>query len=103
MIRRFGNVVLTGEEMKFEYFSQTFSKYFKICAYSPRKELLAIIFDDITEQKLAEKALKESEMKLIKLNADKDRFIYILGHDLKSPFNAILGFTELLSRKYPKL
>ena len=96
MIKRFGNVVLTGEEMKFEYFSPAFSKYFKICAYSPRKDLLAIIFDDITEQKLAEKALKESEMKLIKLNADKDRFIYILGHDLKNPFNAILGFTDLL-------
>lgn len=33
---------------------------------------------------------------LEKLNADKDRFIAILSHDLKSPFTSILGFLELL-------
>lgn len=40
---------------------------------------------------------------LERLNADKDRFIAILSHDLKSPFTAILGFLELLTtglRKY---
>ncbi len=40
---------------------------------------------------------------LEKLNIDKDRFISILAHDLKSPFNIILGFLGLLStniRKY---
>lgn len=40
--------------------------------------------------------VKESEEKLIHLNADKDRFITILSHDLKSPFNTILGFLSLL-------
>ncbi|MGE5420443.1 MAG: CHASE domain-containing protein [Chloroflexota bacterium] len=42
-------------------------------------------------------------MQLERLNADKDRFIAILSHDLKSPFTAILGFLELLTkglRKY---
>ncbi len=45
----------------------------------------------------AEQALKESEKQLTRLNADKNLFISILGHDLKNPFNNILGFTEILA------
>ena len=41
--------------------------------------------------------LKQSEIELFQLNTDKDRFISILGHDLKSPLTAVLGLSELLS------
>lgn len=45
----------------------------------------------------------ELNLQLERLNSDKDRFISILSHDLKSPFTSILGFLELLTtnlRKY---
>jgi PAS domain S-box-containing protein len=61
------------------------------------------IIIDITERVLADAEIKKVNEELIKLNTDKDRLISILGHDLKSPFNAILGFLELLTenvRKY---
>lgn len=38
----------------------------------------------------------ELENELRKLNADKDQFIRILGHDLRTPFNALIGFSDLL-------
>ncbi len=47
-------------------------------------------------------ALKQREEQLQKLNNDKDRFMQILSHDLKSPFNAILGFSELLLNNFRK-
>ena len=42
----------------------------------------------------------EMEKQLIQLNADKDRFMSIIAHDLRSPFNAILGFSELVLKNF---
>jgi PAS domain S-box-containing protein len=62
-------------------------------------EVIGILgtYIDITERKNVELALQESEKQLRQLNVDKDRFISILGHDLKNPFYNILGFSEILS------
>jgi signal transduction histidine kinase len=50
-----------------------------------------------------EEALRESEKQLRQLNADKDRFLIILGHDLINPFNTLLGYSELLLADIRKL
>ncbi len=43
--------------------------------------------------------LQESEHQLKKSNQSKDRFFSIIAHDLRSPFNVILGYLDLLTDK----
>ena len=46
---------------------------------------------------------EENEKRLLQLNVDKDRFISILGHDLKNPINNLLGLSEALTEDIRKL
>lgn len=84
-----------------------------ICAVS-RKELnlppqtrdiLKIIGARVSaeiERKKALQALEKSEAELRESNATKDKFFSIIAHDLKNPFNSILGISNLLMLNYAK-
>lgn len=55
--------------------------------------------NDISRRMEAQKALKENEAHLKELNITKDKFFSIIAHDLKSPFNSIVGLSDLLVKE----
>jgi PAS domain S-box-containing protein len=61
VIEIYGRVVLTGKPEKFEIYVNALSAWFQVSVYSPQKEYFVAVFDVITERKLTETALHESE------------------------------------------
>ncbi len=80
-------VAITGISTVFESYYKPMDKYFIISVFSPQKDQFATVFKDITDIKLAEKKIKESEEKftlfmknlplVIVIRDTQGRYIYL--------------------------
>jgi len=59
-IGTYGNLVMTGEEARFEQFSDVLGKWFSIYAYCPVEGQFAVLFTDITEKREFQRSLERS-------------------------------------------
>jgi PAS domain S-box-containing protein len=62
------------------------------------RQLLYSIIHDITERKLAEEALRQSNDQLRELNNQKNEFLGMAAHDLRNPIAVIQNSSSVLSR-----
>ena len=77
-IEEYGRVGLTGEPLQVEYFSPDLNRWYRIYAYRTFQDRIAVVFNDITERKESEAALREIQK--------ENEFLADLIHRSSQPF-----------------
>jgi len=91
-------IFVTLEDIsKYKEDQQYYRRYF---------EEIQITRDDLevrtSELAMLNEKLRQSEIELEKMNKNKDRFFSIISHDLRSPFNSLLGLTRWMMEDFDR-
>lgn len=71
----YGRVATTGKSTRLENYSESLNKWYSIIAYCPAKGQFVTVFEDITERKHAEGALRASESRFKLLSDTAGRLL----------------------------
>lgn len=89
-----------SESIVMEIAQQQKRFYFQISSSAIRNHKIEevgylIIIHDITIRYTMQEAIRQSEEKLKRLNAEKDKLFSVIAHDLRGPLGAFVGLTEM--------
>lgn len=103
-IERYARVASTGEPVRFEEFTGALNRYFDVRAYSPRRGQFAVVFHDITDQKLAEQReeQRQAELRHVSRLSTLGEMASGLAHELNQPLSAIMSFASACLRSVQK-
>jgi PAS domain S-box-containing protein len=94
--RAMTNRVVTQFE---NYYSPT-QRWFEVRVYPAKDNGLSVFYQDITQRKETEEAVRRTNAALQVANADLEQFAYSASHDLREPLRTVRIYCELLKKDY---
>ncbi len=90
---------------KFEFRANTINlgaRYFSVNSNFRTNGVVYGVIQDVTEIKKTEQKINNQNIRLQKVIAEKNKLFSIISHDLRNPFNILIGFSRLLKENYQK-
>lgn len=103
-IEAYGEVALTGEPRRMTREVESLQRWFDIYAFrlgDPQARQVAVLFNDITENRQFELALMAAKAEAERANRAKSDFLLGMSHELRSPLSAMLGYAQLIEAGKP--
>ena len=94
LLQMYGRVALTGIPERFEIYVKTLGIWFSISTYSPQKGQFVALFDNVTERKRAEQALRESDERYRLILSNVDEIVYVVGIENGNPLESRAQFVS---------
>ena len=107
----YGRIALTGEPMRFENEAKQLGRWYDVYAFrveDPKRRLVGILFNDITERKRAEAEARDSERRYREVQADlahanrvatMGQLSASIAHEVKQPITAAVTYA-LAARRW---
>jgi len=95
----YGRIALSGETIRFENAALALERHYDVCAFrvgEPELRRVGIVFNDITERRRSEEAIRQSKDALSEADKRKDEFLATLAHELRNPLAPIRNSLHVL-------
>lgn len=99
-----GAVAVTGEPVRMEQYTASLQRWFEVYAFrlgNPQSRQVAVLFTDTTERRRIASSLVTAKIDAETSNQAKTDFLLQMSHELRSPLNVMLGFTQLIESGSP--
>jgi signal transduction histidine kinase len=101
----FEAVALSGEPTRMEKYTTNLQRWFEVYAFrlgDPKLNQIALLFTDTTERRRIATSLLTAKIDAEASNQAKTNFLLQMSHELRSPLNVMLGFTQLIESGSPQ-